>query len=172
MYLADELYLLAGAEIPSDEHYAEFPQIENGVGMARMFLDRFREAEHRLTERVAPEARVSLVTGILARPLIAPMARILSVILGLSADVIPVPNLFFGVHITTSGLLTGRDIVQALSTSTVGDVVLLPPNCVNADGVLLDDMTPEEIGSRVGVRTAVASYDLVDSVCEVLGAGD
>ena len=168
VYLADELYLLAGAEIPSDEHYAEFPQIENGVGMARMFLDRFRKAEHRLPERVAPDVRVSLVTGVLARPLIAPMARVLSKIPGLSADVISVPNAFFGAHITTSGLLTGRDIVQILSTHRVGEAALLPPNCVNADGVLLDDMTPEEIGSRIGVRTTVASYDLVESVCEVL----
>jgi len=171
VYLADELYLLAGGEIPQVERYAGFPQIENGVGMARAFLDDFREGRRRLPARVAPEVRISLVTGTLAEPIVAPMVRILAEIPGLSADLISVPNTFFGICITTSGLLTGRDIVRTLNNRAAGDVVLLPPNCINAQGVLLDDMTPEEIGEAVEARTVVASYDLVDSVCEVLEAG-
>ena len=168
VYLADEMYLLAGDEIPQAPHYAEFPQIENGVGMARAFMDGFREERHRLPERVTPDLRLSLVTGTLAAPILNPMVRILNGIPGLSADLIPVSNAFFGERITTSGLLTGRDIVRALRERTVGEVLLLPPNCMNSDGVLLDDMSPEEIGEAVGARTVVSSYELADTVCGIL----
>src|SRR5215468_6133117 len=43
-FLGDETYIMAGAEIPGAGHYADFPQIENGVGMVRTFLTQFKAA--------------------------------------------------------------------------------------------------------------------------------
>ena len=40
-FLGDEIYIKAGAEIPSRRHYGSYPQIEDGVGMVRSFLNAF-----------------------------------------------------------------------------------------------------------------------------------
>ena len=40
-FLGDEIYIKAGAEIPSRPHYGNYPQIEDGVGMVRSFLNAF-----------------------------------------------------------------------------------------------------------------------------------
>jgi putative radical SAM enzyme (TIGR03279 family) len=41
VYAADEYYLLAQREFPAARAYDEFPQHENGIGMARAFVDSF-----------------------------------------------------------------------------------------------------------------------------------
>jgi len=42
-FLGDEIYLKANAEIPSRRHYGNYPQIEDGVGMIRSFLNSFEK---------------------------------------------------------------------------------------------------------------------------------
>src|SRR6476661_4452742 len=42
-FLGDEIYIKAGAEIPSRRHYGSYPQIEDGVGMVRSFVGRFEK---------------------------------------------------------------------------------------------------------------------------------
>ena len=42
-FLGDEIYLKAGAEIPSRRHYGNYPQIEDGVGMIRSFMNSFEK---------------------------------------------------------------------------------------------------------------------------------
>jgi NifB/MoaA-like Fe-S oxidoreductase len=41
IHLADEFYLVAGIELPQAEHYGEFPMLEDGVGLARSFINSF-----------------------------------------------------------------------------------------------------------------------------------
>ncbi len=40
-FLGDEIYLKAGLDVPSRRHYGNYPQIEDGVGMVRTFLNSF-----------------------------------------------------------------------------------------------------------------------------------
>ncbi|MGD9562507.1 MAG: DUF512 domain-containing protein [Pyrinomonadaceae bacterium] len=40
-FLGDEIYLKAGLDVPSRRHYGEYPQIEDGVGMVRSFVNAF-----------------------------------------------------------------------------------------------------------------------------------
>ena len=54
-FLGDEIYIKAGAEIPSRRHYGNYPQIEDGVGMVRSFVDRFE----RMMQKVEPPALAS-----------------------------------------------------------------------------------------------------------------
>jgi putative radical SAM enzyme (TIGR03279 family) len=42
-FLGDEIYLKAGLAIPTRRHYGNYPQIEDGVGMIRSFLNRFEK---------------------------------------------------------------------------------------------------------------------------------
>lgn len=42
-FLGDEIYIKGGVEIPSRRHYGNYPQIEDGVGMVRSFLNAFEK---------------------------------------------------------------------------------------------------------------------------------
>ena len=46
-FLGDEIYIKAGAEIPSRRHYGNYPQIEDGVGMVRSFMNAFERVLQR-----------------------------------------------------------------------------------------------------------------------------
>ena len=164
VYAADECYLMAGLEIPEAEDYEDFHQIENGVGMVRQFLDTFESEQGRLPERSKKRLNLTLVTGTSSEAFLRRMVERLEEVHGLSVRLMAVKNRFFGESITVSGLLTGQDILTALERETLGDAVLLPPNCVNEDGLFLDDRTPEQMAEILGVPVQVGSYDLVESV--------
>jgi len=63
-----------------------------------------------------------------------------------------VVNRFFGRRVTVSGLLTGQDIARQLKGAHNGDLLVLPPNCLNHDGLFLDDWTPQQLEQSLGVR--------------------
>ena len=168
VYAADECYLTAGFEIPEAEAYEDFPQIENGVGIVRRLVETFEAEERRLPKRLGEQLRLTVVTGRAAEGCLRRMVERLEKVGGLSMRLVGVENRFFGESITVSGLLTGADILAALKREAVGDAVLLPPNCVNEDGVLLDDRTPEEMAKVLGVPVEVGSYDLVESVLRMV----
>jgi putative radical SAM enzyme (TIGR03279 family) len=48
VYASDEWYLLAGHEVPPADEYDGFPQLENGVGLTRVFLDEWEELRSRI----------------------------------------------------------------------------------------------------------------------------
>ncbi len=153
VYLADEWYFLTGAPIPDTEYYADFPLLEDGVGMTRSFIDQastlddswpladeFRGRRVTVVTSVMPAQVVqsTLVDGALAR-------------CGARAALVAVHNRFLGPGITVSGLLAGSDILTALGGQTRGDCVMLPPNCVNGRGLFLDDMELAELKRQLGV---------------------
>ena len=150
VYASDEWYLLAGLDVPPAEEYDGFPQLENGVGLTRTFLDeelRVEGFEFRI-------GKVALVCGTLIAPLLESKAAELP---GVEIEVVPVGNRFFGPTVTVSGLLTGQDVIGALQGRDLGDVVFLPRAMFDASGELtLDDVSPAMIGERLGVRVEVA----------------
>jgi putative radical SAM enzyme (TIGR03279 family) len=150
VYASDEWYLLAGQEVPPAEEYDGFPQLENGVGLARMLLDE----DLRVSGFRFRVGKVTLVCGTLIAPLLESRAAELS---GVEIEVMPVENRFFGPTVTVSGLLTGRDVVEALRDRNLGDAVFLPRAMFDASGELtLDDVSPAAIGGALGVRVEVA----------------
>ena len=154
VYAADEWYLLAGKEVPQAEEYDGFPQLENGVGLTRLLLDERLQ----ITGGGLQVGKVTLVCG----TLIAPVLEALVAEWGKSAAfprsvVIPVENRFFGPTVTVSGLLVGRDVIEALRGRDLGEVVFLPRAMFDAAGErTLDDMSPAEIEERLGTRVEVA----------------
>ena len=164
VYAGDEIYLQSELETPSADRYDGFPLIENGIGMVRRFLDDFESGFAALLAE-KPQGSVSLITGILGEGFVGPMAARLDRIPGLSVDVIPVQNEFLGHGITVSGLLAGEDIRSALkSRSQLGDRILIPPNCVNHDGIFLDDLSPQDLSNEFGKSVEVGTYSLIDSI--------
>ncbi len=149
VFCADELYILAQRDLPPVGHYDEFPQLENGVGMMAMFIDEFNSCGP-----LPPLSAQTLATGEAAAPYIR---RILD---GTNARVVPVPNRFFGGHVTVSGLLTGGDYLSALECEELGSRVLIPKNSLRSgENVFLDDMTTDELASRLGVPVVPVDTD-------------
>lgn len=150
---SDEFYLLAGRSFPGGRTYEGYPQLGNGVGGCRKFLDEFRRLERKLPPEVSPRRRLSVVTGSLAAPVLAGAIARLNQIAGLSIEMIPVPNEFFGGSVTCAGLLTGRDIAKTLEGDRehLGDAVLVPSMAFKDDeDIFLDDMLLRDLGTHLG----------------------
>ncbi len=168
VYAADELFLLIGRLPPPGNYYDAFPQIENGIGMVRSFVDRWEKGEPTLPKKVAQPLRLGLVTGQLASSFMAPIVARLNQIDGLTAELLLVTNQTFGPGITVSGLLSGEDILHRLAGG-FWDLVLLPPNCINGEGLTLDDLTLTVLQERAGLSISVGQYDLPSTLQSVLG---
>ena len=160
VYCSDEWYIRAGREIPPVEYYDDFPQIENGVGMVRDFLE---GAERLDSAEGTPRypGRLVLVTGMSMAGFIEDFARRLAARTGAEVRTAAVTNRFYGESVTVSGLLSGGDIILALEGIAGDETVVLPPNCLNDDGLFLDDLTPEDIARKYGVAVVQGEYDPV-----------
>ena len=152
VYLSDEWYLMSDTPFPSPDLYVDCPVIENGVGMVTTFIQEMGRQTKRLPKRAPKPRKMTLVTALLARDivseaLVTPINRIENI----QANLVGVENSFFGPGITVSGLLTGQDIARALQGRDLGEVVYLPPNVLNDDGLFLDDWTLEQLSLSIGV---------------------
>jgi len=174
LWAADEWYLKAARPLPAWSKYGTFPQIDNGVGMARDFVHAFRLATRRLPARLEPARAVALATGTLFAPVLEELvADRLSAIQGLAVDVIACTNELFGGGVTVAGLLGGRDIIRdvqlAIECGRHPAEIILPATILRDAGDLtLDDMSIDAISAELGVPVVVLDTpkQLVD---EILG---
>ena len=152
VFAADELYLQARQPIPSAAAYEGFSVVEDGVGLVRRFEDDLRRLARRPGRpRWRGEQTVTVVTGELFGPILGRLLETVR-IPDLRAEVVPVPNEFFGRAITVVGLLTGQDIASALSGRPLGHAVLIPRVALTeTKGVFLDDVAPEDLARHLGV---------------------
>ncbi len=148
VFAADEFYLLTGTQLPTAEEYEEFPQLENGIGLARQFLDDIPAALQLLKKRQTH--RATLVTGTLATPIVGQLVAKLQA-RGVAITLVTAQNHFFGAGVSVAGLLTAGDVRAALAGVDIGEALLLPAAMLNDDGVTLDDVTVAEITNEYGV---------------------
>jgi putative radical SAM enzyme (TIGR03279 family) len=168
VYAADEFFTKAQLDIPAKGYYDEFYQIENGVGMMRQFMDTFRSKRKLLPKKLDKKLKITLVTGVSAFGMIKRIIDdYLSSIPGLSVHPVVVKNDFFGHSVTVTGLLVGEDILRALrKEKSLGEIILLPPNCVNEDGLFLDDLAPQDLERKLKGKVLIGSSDLVRDLME------
>ena len=152
-YAADEFYLKAEREMPDEEYYNGFPQLENGVGMWALLKAEFEEALNGC-EIASLDRKVTVVTGEAAYPLIKELSmKAENKIKGLSVQVVAAKNHLLGSMITVSGLLCGRDIAAAVEDLELGEELIIPPNCLRSEGdMFLDDMTVEELSDTLKIK--------------------
>jgi len=156
-YGADELYLRADVELPPAEIYDDFDQVENGVGSVR-WLQRRIAAEAGRLERCTGR-RIGVVTGTAMGRLMPMVLEPLEAATGGTFELIALENSLFGASVTTAGLLPGRALADALRGRHDLDLVLLPGESVNDDGLFIDSMSlaalqddvPAEIRDRKSV---------------------
>jgi NifB/MoaA-like Fe-S oxidoreductase len=160
VYASDELYVLAGRpDVPEAGWYDGFPVLTNGVGLLRNMLDDWRRLIERRAAPSGSSRRVAWVTGGLAAPVLQRMADDWQSHAGWRPRVVVVPNRFFGEEVTVSGLLSGRDLVDALAAldADVEDIVL-PRGPFGFDGrCTLDGVSAEEVGAAHPGRVHLAS---------------
>ncbi|HWR84197.1 MAG TPA: DUF512 domain-containing protein [Candidatus Deferrimicrobium sp.] len=166
---ADEFYVLADMNFPSRASYEQMSQFENGVGMVREFINLFQRRRQQVAN-TRSNVRLLIFTGCSAYPFLN--REILSHLRnsgGLNISAHAVVNRFWGETVTVSGLLTGQDLLaESLKLRNSFDVAMLPPNCLNTDSLLLDDMSLDDFRTAVGKRVIVGKYDLVESLREAL----
>jgi putative radical SAM enzyme (TIGR03279 family) len=167
VYGSDELYLLAGVALPDAEFYDDFPQIENGVG-AVAFL-RSRVAAGLGALRPAPGLRIGVITGTAMQAVMPQILAQVSAATGARCELLVATNSLFGPGVTTAGLLTAADIRRVLDGRRDLDVALVTAECVNDDGLFLDDVPFEQLCQELSVPLLL-SYDFVDVLAEGRGA--
>ncbi|MFO7952399.1 MAG: DUF512 domain-containing protein [Bacillota bacterium] len=166
VFLADEFYNLSGRSLPAEEEYEGYPQLENGVGIARIFLDELNSIS---TEDFSGLniKYVTIVTGFSAIPQVQKMVDALNKTGNLQVKMVPLKNTFFGEEVTVSGLLTGSDLIKALKNEDLGDLLFIPAAMVKEDSNLfLDEMTIEDVAEtlKVPVFAANGPADVLETI--------
>ena len=151
---SDEWYILAGRDIPDADFYDGYQQLENGVGMIRQFKEECRAAyfdvekanEYRDAERII---KVIIPTGVSVQPHIQEIADNYAPP-WLRVEVVPVKNRFFGDTITVTGLIVGRDLVDALKERDFDRVLISESMLRENSETFLDDMTLAQVREEIG----------------------
>jgi len=159
VYGSDELYLLAGRDLPSIEYYGDLPQIENGVGAVASLRERVRAHVDELPWLGGK--RIGVVTGVSMAPLMPELTRQIEARTGAELVLIPTENSLFGPTTTTAGLLVGEDIRGALRGRDDLDMALIPAETINDSGVFLDDTVFEDLRREFSFPVH-PSYDFID----------
>jgi putative radical SAM enzyme (TIGR03279 family) len=155
-WMADEWYYIGGMPYPGKAHYEEFPQLEDGIGTARLFLEDAKQVAKRLPERVPVPLSATLVTAEMPAAPVQEFAARLNRIEGVDLNVCVVHNHFFGGDIHIAGLLTATDILAQLRAfPDCRQTVYLPNICLRDEALFLDDWTLEDARREVGLDLRV-----------------
>ena len=182
-HASDEWYINAGLDFPDEDSYDGYIQLENGVGMSRLFLNEiadgladYRERQNAQSDRQQKDktvTEVTTVTGVLAEGIVSSaMKEVTDTIDGVRINVYPIRNDFFGERITVTGLLTGGDIAAQLKGRSIGRALILPSNVLKSDEQLfLDDMTVEELQKALQVQVIIvksSGFEFVQVIEDIL----
>jgi putative radical SAM enzyme (TIGR03279 family) len=158
---ADELYLRADVELPAAAIYDGFEQVENGVGAVRWLQQRI---EARADAIVGWDGRkIGVVTGTAMSRLMPMVIEPLARVTGARFELLPVVNTLFGASVTTAGLLPGTAVQEALRGRGDLDLVLLPGESINDDGLFMDGMSAELLAAALPVELRF-SRDFADAL--------
>lgn len=187
VHASDEWYILAGREIPPEDSYDGYLQLENGVGMIRLLCEEFTECFESCKMNPIKKAFMKpynaiIATGKLAFPYIKKFAdMVMCEYPRINLCVVPITNNFFGEMITVSGLITGNDLIEQIkavidktseyanrNSNANYDRLLIPINMLRSgEEVFLDDVTVSDVESKLNLKvTAVGSSgsDLFDAM--------
>lgn len=167
-WLADEWFLIAGAELPSESEYEEYPQIDNGVGSIRLFIKQFEMAAMELLPaKISPQKKLTWVVGNAVEKAFQPILKLLNSVAGLEVNMMALASDYWGQSISVTGLITGQDLLLNLQEQDLGEGILLP-NVMLKHGELLflDDMTVAEVEQKLNTKILpVAGVEELINTC-------
>ncbi len=166
VHAADEFHLLCGRTPPASDAPEQY---ENGIGMAALFgeeaavlvSEQRTAAGRRRRAALRPRAgAVRILCGALAEPVVANAATLLGEAFALPVRAFVVENRLFGPHVTVTGLLGGREVVEALRDAPLaaGEWLVAPRVFLPAElGRTLDDVGENELAAACGGRLTIAA---------------
>ena len=168
VHASDEFYILAERELPEEERYDGYLQLDNGVGSVRLLCDEFTQAL--AEEEGSTETReISLATGRLAAPYLERLVRQMNEKFPhVRVHLYPIRNVFFGEEITVVGLITGQDLTAQLKEQTLGEELLISVHMLRSgENVFLDDITTDDVCEQLRVPLRVVKpggQELLDAL--------
>ncbi len=166
IFIADEFYILSENDFPSYEEYEDFAQLENGIGMCRLFESKIeKELKNISCEKVAKD-EVTFVTGVAAYDLMVAAAEKIMSSVNVKINVVKITNNCFGDKITVSGLITGKDLIDQLKGKNYKNLIL-PGNMFNDSNLMLDDMVVEDLERELKSRVQICNLE-TDSLLELI----
>ncbi len=172
VFLSDEFYFKAGLPLPSYEEYGAFPQLDDGVGTARMLLEDFFNLENELPAQIEEPFNVLLLTGKLGAMILQPIATRLNAVEGLYVDLLAVKSQFWGDSVDVAGLVTGQDILATLSQMDISGyrAAIIPSVMLKqSTDAFLDGKTVSELSQALNlpflvVQDPYSARELVDKI--------
>jgi putative radical SAM enzyme (TIGR03279 family) len=158
-YCADELYLKAGREIPPEDYYENYPQIENGVGMLRSLEEEFKAALKLMDE--ASSEPFSIATGLAAECFLKKLlTQAQEKCNNINCEVYGIKNQFFGETVDVAGLVSGGDLVSQLKDKKLGSRLLIPASMLRHGGdIFLDDLPLKDAEAALGLPIITVPND-------------
>ena len=182
IHASDEWYITAERDFPEEERYDGYIQLENGVGMMRLFINEYTEALKGLIDKEAYpiwkdslNRTLTLATGKLTYPTLCKFAtQLMEHFPNIMIHVIAIRNEFFGETITVSGLVTGQDLVkqiqEAQKLKELGDTLIIPSNMLRSgEQVFLDDLTVTDVEQATHMRIVPvdsSGQDFIDAIID------
>ena len=171
VFPSDEFYLAAGVELPDDEAYEDYAQIDDGVGMLRLFETEFIDAYEEMgdVEPLNP-AKILIACGVSAAPFFEKLMKE-HPIPGAQVKVKAIRNGFFGEEVTVSGLITGSDLVEQVKDEDCTHVLITTCMLRAEDSVFLDDMPLHEASRLIGrpiIPVDRQGQDLLDAIIDIV----
>jgi putative radical SAM enzyme (TIGR03279 family) len=150
VWLADEWFLIAGEDLPSESEYEDYPQIDNGVGSIRLFIKQFMDVADRLLPEKVPPRKLTWVVGNAVERAFQPILKRLNAVSGLEVNMCALASDYWGQEITVTGLLTGHDLMTKLQGQDLGEGILLPTVMLkHGELVFLDDINVKEVSYQL-----------------------
>lgn len=158
IFIADEFYITSGMDFPAYDDYEDFDQLENGIGMCRLFKQQIEDLidEYEDSEPIAEE--LTFVTGAAAYELMVELSEKIMKKIPVKINVVKIINDYFGKRITVSGLTTGKDIIEQLKGKNYKNIIL-PRNMINDNNVMLDDLTTKDLEKELNTEVTVCEVD-------------
>ena len=144
VFPSDEFYCLSRLPLPSDEEYEDYPQIENGVGMLRMFETDLAFAAEDYPMEETPPRRLVIACGTSVALYMQTWCDRFAP-RGTTVRVQPIINRFFGESVTVSGLITGQDLMDQLKDADCDEILIVRDMIRNEGDLFLDNTTVEEV---------------------------
>lgn len=164
-WLADEWFLIAGQDLPPSNHYEDYPQLDNGVGSIRQFLQQFEQAAQRLPSHLDTPRHFTWVVGNTVEQAFQPILYRLNQVEGLTVTLAALRSDYWGQTMTVTGLLTGQDILAGLRAKPIGDALLLPALMLKYGTTqFLDDMSVDQLSTALKTPILTIQGGAVDLV--------
>ncbi|MGM0365467.1 MAG: DUF512 domain-containing protein [Actinomycetota bacterium] len=144
IFLSDEFYIIAGLGFPDYASYHTFPQIENGIGKSRNFINQFKDmAEKKMLENLPA---VLLITSEYGKYVFSMLEKELKGF-NISFNLMAVKNQFLGGNVKVTGLLAGTDIAESLRNTNLSrpGKILVPDSIFNPRDLTIDGYKKDSI---------------------------